>query len=86
MKFRYEPQSEELVVSDSSRVEYHQMNIWLTRHVKGYRYMPAFKLGVWNGQNSYFRNGRINLGLWKECYKGCKEIDVPFVIEKNDLH
>lgn len=84
MKFRYEPQSEELVVSDSSRVEYHQMNIWLTRHVKGYRYMPAFKLGVWNGQNSYFRNGRINLGLWKECYKGCKEIDVPFVIENKE--
>jgi len=84
MKFKYEPSTEELVVSSASRVEYHQMNIWLTRHVKGYRFMPAFKMGVWNGQNSYFRNGRINLGLWKECYKGCKEIDVPFVIENKE--
>ena len=84
MKFRYEPNTEELVVSDATRVEYHQMNIWLTRHVKGYRYMPAFKMGVWNGQNSYFRNGRINLGLWKECFNGCKEIEVPFVIENKE--
>jgi superfamily II DNA or RNA helicase len=84
MKFKYEPSTEELVVSSASRIEYHQINIWLTRHVKGYRFMPAFKMGVWNGQNSYFRNGRINLGLWKECYKGCKEIDVPFVIENKE--
>lgn len=84
MKFRYESNTEELVISSASRVEYHQMDIWLTRHVKGYRFMPAFKMGVWNGQNSYFRNGRINLGLWKECYKGCKEIDVPFVIENKE--
>jgi superfamily II DNA or RNA helicase len=84
MKFRYEPNTEELVVSDATRIEYHQINIWLTRHVKGYRYMPAFKLGVWNGQNSYFKNGRISLGLWKECYKGCKEIEVPFVIENKE--
>jgi len=84
MKFRYEKETEELVVSSATRIEYHQINIWLTRHVKGYRFMPAFKMGVWNGQNSYFRNGRINLGLWKECYKGCKEIDVPFVIENKE--
>lgn len=84
MKFRYDPKNEELVVSEASRIEYHQIDIWLTRHVKGYRYMPAFKLGVWNGQNSYFRNGKINLGLWKECYKGCKEIEVPFVIENKE--
>jgi len=84
MKFRYEKETEELVVSNATRIEYHQINIWLTRHVKGYRFMPAFKMGVWNGQNSYFRNGRINLGLWKECYKGCKEIDVPFVIENKE--
>jgi len=84
MKFRYEKESEELVISTATRIEYHQINIWLTRHVKGYRFMPAFKMGVWNGQNSYFKNGRIALGLWKECYKGCKEIDVPFVIENKE--
>jgi superfamily II DNA or RNA helicase len=84
MKFRYDDKKEELVVSDSTRIEYHQLNIWLTRHVKGYRYMPAFKMGVWNGQNSYFRNGRINLGLWKECFKACKEIETSFVIENKE--
>jgi len=84
MKFRYDQNNEELLVSQANRVEYHQLNIWLTRHVKGYRYMPAFKMGVWNGQNSYFRNGKINLGLWKECFKACKEIETSFVIENKE--
>jgi len=84
MKFRYEPDTEELVVSESTRIEYHQIRIWLTRHVKDYKYKPAFKMGVWNGQNSYFRDGRINLGLWKECFNGCKEIGVPFQIENKE--
>ena len=81
MKFRYDNENEELVVSEASRIEYHQLSLWLTRHVKGYRYMPAFKMGVWNGQQSYFRNGKINLGLWKEAMRGCQEIDMPFVLE-----
>lgn len=84
MKFRYDKDNEELVVSSASRIEYHQINIWLTRHVKGYRYMPAFKLGVWNGQQTYFRNGKINLGLWKECVKGCQEIGAKFEIENKE--
>lgn len=84
MKFKYDPKSEEMIVSEATRTEYHQMNLWLTRHVKGYRYMPAFKMGVWNGQQSYFRNGKINLGLWKECMRGCKEINVPFILENKD--
>ena len=81
MKFRYDKEHEELVVTDATRIEYHQMSLWLTRHVKGYRYMPAFKMGVWNGQQSYFRNGKINLGLWKEALKGCQEIGAPFKVE-----
>jgi superfamily II DNA or RNA helicase len=81
MKFRYDSTNEELVVSEASRIEYHQLSLWLTRHVKGYRYMPAFKMGVWNGQQSYFRNGKINLGLWKEAMRGCQEIDMPFILE-----
>jgi superfamily II DNA or RNA helicase len=84
MKFRYDKENEELVVSEATRIEYHQIGLWLTRHVKGYRYMPAFKMGVWNGQQSYFKNGRINLGLWKEAMRGCSEIDAPFIIENKD--
>jgi len=81
MKFRYDKQSEELVVTEATRTEYHQLDLWLTRHVKGYRFMPAFKMGVWNGQQTYFKNGKINLGLWKEALKGCQEIGSPFFME-----
>jgi superfamily II DNA or RNA helicase len=84
MKFRYDKDTEEIVVSDATRIEYHQVGLWLTRHVKGYRYMPAFKMGVWNGQQTYFKNGRVNLGLWKETMRGCKEIDVPFILENKE--
>ena len=84
MKFRYDKNTEELVVSEATRTEYHQSNIWLTRHVKGYRYMPAFKMGVWNGQQTYFKNGRVQLGLWRELVKGCREIGVPFVLENKE--
>lgn len=86
MKFRYDKEKEELVISEATRIEYHQMELWLTRYVKGYKYMPQFKVGVWNGKQSYFKNGRINLGLWKEALKGCQEIGVPFYMEnKNDF-
>jgi len=84
MKFRYDKSSEEIVVTSATRIEYHQIDLWLTRHVKGYRYMPAFKMGVWNGQQSYFKNGRINLGLWKEAMKGCKEIEASFILENKE--
>jgi superfamily II DNA or RNA helicase len=84
MKFRYDKNSEEIVVTSATRIEYHQLSLWLTRHVKGYRYMPAFKMGVWNGQQTYFKNGRINIGLWKEAMKGCKEIEASFILENKE--
>ena len=84
MKFRYDKETEELVVSEATRIEYHQMSLWLTRHVKGWKYQPAVKLGVWDGKKSYFKDGRINVGLWKEAFKGCKEIDVPFIVENKE--
>lgn len=84
MRLRYDKKTEELVVSESSRIEYHQLNIWLTRHVKGYRFTPAFKMGVWNGKQSYFNNGRINFGLWKECLRGCQEIGSPFIVDNKE--
>jgi superfamily II DNA or RNA helicase len=84
MKFRYDKTSEEIVVTTATRIEYHQLDLWLTRHVKGYRYMPAFKMGVWNGQQSYFKNGRFNLGLWREAMKGCKEIEASFILENKE--
>lgn len=84
MKFRYDKSTEEIVVTAATRIEYHQIDLWLTRHVKGYKYMPAFKMGVWNGQQSYFKNGRFNLGLWKEAMKGCNEIESSFILENKE--
>ena len=84
MKFKYDKNTEELIVQEATRIEYHQVGLWLTRHVKGYRYMPAFKMGVWNGQQSYFKNGKVNLGLWKEVLRGCQEIGAQFVVENKE--
>ena len=84
MKFKYDKINEELIVQEASRIEYHQINLWLTRHVKGYKFMPAFKMGIWNGQQTYFKNGKINLGLWKEAMRGCQEIGVPFIVENKE--
>lgn len=84
MKFKYDKTNEELIVQEATRIEYHQIGLWLTRHVKGYRYMPAFKMGIWNGQQTYFKNGKINLGLWKEAMRGCQEIGCQFIVENKD--
>jgi superfamily II DNA or RNA helicase len=84
MNFRYDPASEKLIVSTATRVEYHQIKIWLTRKTKGWRFLPAVKMGVWNGDVSYFDNGKVNLGLWKECLKACNEIGVPFKIDNKE--
>lgn len=84
MKFRYDVEHEELVVTEATRIEYHQMNLWLTRKVKGWKFNPAVKMGVWDGSYSFFRNGKINIGLWKEALIGCKQIESPFIIENKE--
>ena len=84
MKFRYDKETEELVVSEATRIEYQQMSLWLTRKAKGWKFHPLVKVGIWDGNISFFKNGRINLGLWKEAYIGCKEIEVPFQIENKE--
>jgi superfamily II DNA or RNA helicase len=84
MKFRYDKETEELVVSEATRIEYHQMGLWLTRKAKGWKFHPLVKVGIWDGNISFFKNGRISLGLWKEAYIGCKEIEVPFQIENKE--
>jgi superfamily II DNA or RNA helicase len=84
MNFRYDPNEEKLIVQNSTRIEYHQLSLWLSRKVKGYRFLPAVKMGVWNGEVSHFENGKINLGLWRECYKACREIGAKFNIDNKD--
>ena len=84
MKFKYDKENEELIVSDATRIEYHQMNLWMNRKVKGYKFNPKVKMGLWDGSINFFRNGKINLGLWKEAMNGCREIEVPFVVENKE--
>lgn len=84
MKFRYDKETEELVISEATRIEYHQMQIHLTRHVKGYKYMTPFKIRVWDGKNTYFKSGRINIGLWKEAIIACKVIGSKFTLENKE--
>ena len=71
-------------MAEATRIEYHQMGLWLTRKAKGWKFHPLVKVGIWDGNISFFKNGRINLGLWKEAYIGCKEIEVPFQIENKE--
>jgi superfamily II DNA or RNA helicase len=41
-------------------------------------------MGVWDGKKSYFKSGRINLGLWREAMMGCREVEAPFIIENKE--
>ena len=86
MKLRYDKENEQFIVTESTRIEYHQLELWLTRHVKGWKYQPAVRAGVWDGKMSYFKNGRFSMGLWKEAVTGLKEIETSVQIEnKNDF-
>jgi superfamily II DNA or RNA helicase len=81
LKLRYDKETERLVVIESTRIEYHQLKLHLTRKVKGYQFMQPYKMRVWNGDESHFDNGQVNLGLWKECALACRTIGTKFEIE-----
>ena len=86
MKFRFDKDTEKLVVQEASRIEYNQCKIWLDRFVKNYKYTPAFKFGSWNGKIEFFNNGSVNMGLWKELVKAMKEIGSNFeVVNKEEF-
>lgn len=84
MELRYDPKTEKLIVENATRIEYHQLDIWLTRNPKGYRFTPAFKAGFWDGKASVFNAGNINQGLWKECLKACNVIGAKFSITNKE--
>lgn len=84
MELRYDDESKKLIVQEATRTEYHQLKLWLTRKPKNYKFTPAYKSGHWNGEISYFDNGSINFGLWRECMKAAQKIGVPFKITNKD--
>jgi len=84
MKFRYDKKKEKIIVTGATTLEYNQMKLWLNRYVKGYKFMPAYKRGVWSGKIDYFQDGQVNMGLWKECFKGLLEVGCKFEIENKE--
>ena len=80
MEFTFDPKTEKLLITNTTRTEYHQIDLWLTRHPKDYLWSPAFKAGYWDGKDTVFNKGKVNMGLWKECIKACDEIGVKFNI------
>ncbi len=86
MDFTYDSKNEQLIVAEATRTEYHQMKLWLTRNPHGYRWTPAYKAGFWDGKDTEFNDGKINLGLWKECLKACQIIGVKFnIVNKEEF-
>lgn len=84
MKFKYDKENEKLIVTDATRIEYHQIELHLTRKVKGWKYHPLVKNGIWDGNKTFFNNGKINFGLWKECMLACKTIETTFIVENKE--
>jgi len=85
MKFKLNNNSTKLILKESSKEEFNQLKLYLNRYVKNYRFMPRFKLGVWDGKMDFFNNGTIEFGLWYEIMKCCKEYGYPFIIENKEL-
>ena len=86
MKFKLNPDNSKLILTESSKGEYNQLKLYLTRFVNNYRFQKRVKLGVWDGKISYMGSpeGYINFGLWGEVYKCCKQYGYPFIIENKE--
>lgn len=80
MKIRYN-EDKTIEVVEASRLEFNQTKIWLNRFVKGYKYMPSFKRGIWDGKSVCFKANKTNVGLWKEMARGLQEIGCKLEIE-----
>jgi len=81
LKFKLNQDNSKLILIQSTKIEYNQLKLWLTRKVHNYRHMKRYKLGVWSGDIDFFKDGFIDFGLWQEIYKCCKEYDFDFIIE-----
>jgi superfamily II DNA or RNA helicase len=84
MKFKLNPDNSKLILIESTKGEFNQLKLYLTRKVNNHRFMKRVKLGVWDGSIDYFKDGFIDFGLWQEVYKCCKEYGYPFIIENKD--
>lgn len=87
MKLHYNKEFDTFSIVDATKVEYHQTRVHLTRKTKGYLYDPRFKLGIWNGDISLFKEGNkgnFNYGLWREVSDLCKENSWQFIVDNKE--
>lgn len=84
MKFKLNEDCSKLILIQSTKIEYNQLKLYLTRFVHNYRHMKRFKLGVWDGKIDMFKDGFIDFGLWNEVHKCCKEYNFDFIIENKE--
>lgn len=84
MKFKLSANKSKLILVESTKGEYNQLKLYLTRFVNNHRFMKRFKLGVWDGKIDYFKDGFIDFGLWQEVYKCCQEYGYKFIIENKE--
>ena len=84
MKFKLNQDNTKIILIESTKGEYNQLKLYLTRFVNNHRFMKRVKLGVWDGRLDYFKDGFIDFGLWQEVYQCCKKYGYPFIIENKD--
>lgn len=84
MKFKLNQDNTKLILIESTKGEYNQLKLYLTRKVNNYRFMKRVKLGVWDGNIDMFKGGFIDFGLWQEVYQCCKQYGYKFIIENQD--
>jgi len=85
VKFKINESSTKLILKESSKEEYNQLKLYLNRYVNNYRFMPRYRYGIWDGRVDFFDNGIINIGLWNEVLRCCKEYGYNFDIENKEL-
>jgi len=85
MKFKISENGSELILIESTKEEYNQLKLSLSKFVKNYFFMARYKLTPWDGKINFLRTNKIHFGLWHEVYRVCKEYGYPFIIENKDV-
>ena len=80
MKFKLSEDKTKLILLESTREEYNQLKLSLSKYVDNYYFKAKYKMTKWDGKIEFLHIDKINFGLWYEVYKICKEFGYPFQI------
>lgn len=80
MKFQLNENNTKLILLESSKDEYAQLKLSMSKYVKNYFFQAKYKLTKWDGKIEFLKIDQINFGLWYEIYKICKQYGYPFTI------